>query len=395
MCNLAAWGTGTRSASSSALGASIGVAATGAAAPCARRGSSSQRRRPSRSDSCSASGTRLPAAQPARSAARSGRRPSSRHASARRHPRRHRPVAHARLARRRGARVRPGARVPRGSRSAGARRTPALPCAGAPRRAPIACPRLTQAKPKPVVLVIVDGLTPSVFEAADTPALRFLAEHGEYRRAVSTFPSLTPVCLSLDRNRHASRPAPHPAPRLVASRRAASRRIRLVVRRGPRRRGHALAARHDRRSEREAPLARRRDRLRDARGRRADDGRDQHHVLPRPHAPPGDDPRRAGGVRPEAVLLVLALRERPHGRADRRAQPRTRLDRRLRRVGRPLARHARRFRPARLLPAGLRLRVACGRAGQLARGARALATPRSARSSMPRAGRTRSSSATP
>jgi predicted AlkP superfamily pyrophosphatase or phosphodiesterase len=52
------------------------------------------------------------------------------------------------------------------------------------------------AKPKPVVLVIVDGLTPAAFEAADTPALRFLAEHGEYRRAVSTFPSLTPVCLS-------------------------------------------------------------------------------------------------------------------------------------------------------------------------------------------------------
>ena len=35
-----------------------------------------------------------------------------------------------------------------------------------------------------------------MFEAADTPALRFLAEHGEYRRAASTFPSLTPVCLS-------------------------------------------------------------------------------------------------------------------------------------------------------------------------------------------------------
>jgi predicted AlkP superfamily pyrophosphatase or phosphodiesterase len=54
----------------------------------------------------------------------------------------------------------------------------------------------TDAKPKPVILVIVDGLTPSVFEAAETPALRFLAERGEYRRAVSTFPSLTPVCLS-------------------------------------------------------------------------------------------------------------------------------------------------------------------------------------------------------
>src|SRR5947209_2740428 len=50
--------------------------------------------------------------------------------------------------------------------------------------------------PKPVVLVVIDGLTPSMFESADAPALRFLAEHGEYRRAASTFPSLTPVCLS-------------------------------------------------------------------------------------------------------------------------------------------------------------------------------------------------------
>jgi hypothetical protein len=50
--------------------------------------------------------------------------------------------------------------------------------------------------PKPVVLIVIDGLTPSVFEAADTPALRFLREHGTYARAASTFPSLTPVCLS-------------------------------------------------------------------------------------------------------------------------------------------------------------------------------------------------------
>ena len=49
---------------------------------------------------------------------------------------------------------------------------------------------------KPVVLIVIDGLTPAMFEAADTPALRFLAEHGSYRRAASTFPSLTPVCLS-------------------------------------------------------------------------------------------------------------------------------------------------------------------------------------------------------
>jgi predicted AlkP superfamily pyrophosphatase or phosphodiesterase len=49
---------------------------------------------------------------------------------------------------------------------------------------------------KPVVLIVIDGLTPSMFEAADTPSIRFLLEHGTYARAASTFPSLTPVCLS-------------------------------------------------------------------------------------------------------------------------------------------------------------------------------------------------------
>ena len=35
-----------------------------------------------------------------------------------------------------------------------------------------------------------------MLEATDTPALRFLLDHGTYRRATSTFPSLTPVCLA-------------------------------------------------------------------------------------------------------------------------------------------------------------------------------------------------------
>ena len=51
-----------------------------------------------------------------------------------------------------------------------------------------------------LILVVIDGLTPDVFEdAVETgaaPALAFLAEHGSYGRGVSTFPSLTPVCLS-------------------------------------------------------------------------------------------------------------------------------------------------------------------------------------------------------
>jgi hypothetical protein len=49
---------------------------------------------------------------------------------------------------------------------------------------------------KPVVLIVIDGLTPSMLEATDEPALRFLLDHGSYRRSVSTFPSLTPVCLA-------------------------------------------------------------------------------------------------------------------------------------------------------------------------------------------------------
>jgi type I phosphodiesterase/nucleotide pyrophosphatase len=51
-----------------------------------------------------------------------------------------------------------------------------------------------------LILIVIDGLTPSVFERAvegrETPALAFLAAQGNYRRALSTFPSLTPVCAS-------------------------------------------------------------------------------------------------------------------------------------------------------------------------------------------------------
>ena len=51
-----------------------------------------------------------------------------------------------------------------------------------------------------LILIVIDGLTPSMFEAAvgdgRAPALSFLAEQGTYSRAISTFPSLTPVCLS-------------------------------------------------------------------------------------------------------------------------------------------------------------------------------------------------------
>jgi Type I phosphodiesterase / nucleotide pyrophosphatase len=68
-----------------------------------------------------------------------------------------------------------------------------------------------------VILIVIDGLTPEVFEEAISSgralALSFLAAHGEYRRAVSTFPSLTPVCLSSIAT--GAHPSGHRIPHLV------------------------------------------------------------------------------------------------------------------------------------------------------------------------------------
>jgi hypothetical protein len=54
--------------------------------------------------------------------------------------------------------------------------------------------------PRPLILVVIDGLTPSMLEAAvdsgEAPSLAALGARGAYRRATSVFPSLTPVCLS-------------------------------------------------------------------------------------------------------------------------------------------------------------------------------------------------------
>ena len=50
------------------------------------------------------------------------------------------------------------------------------------------------------VLIVIDGLTPAMFEDAverrTAPALAELFERGTYARSVSVFPSLTPVCIS-------------------------------------------------------------------------------------------------------------------------------------------------------------------------------------------------------
>ncbi|HEY3920549.1 MAG TPA: nucleotide pyrophosphatase/phosphodiesterase family protein [Gaiellaceae bacterium] len=76
---------------------------------------------------------------------------------------------------------------------------------------------------KPLVLIVIDGLTPSMLEATDTPTLRFLLDNGTYRRATSTFPSLTPVCLaSIATGAH---PDVHGIPHLVWWNRADERLV--------------------------------------------------------------------------------------------------------------------------------------------------------------------------
>ena len=180
-----------------------------------------------------------------------------------------------------------------------------------------------------LILIVIDGLTPSVFEAAvgRRPRARALVP----RRArpllardldVPFADSRVPL---VARDGRASRCAPHSAPGLVRPRASASRRVRLVVRRGARRRNGALDPRHDHQHEQAPPRRRRGHRLRGARGRRPDRGRDQHHVLPRPHASLADAARPDDpGLRAEALLLLQPVRVGSDRCSARRLRPRTR-----------------------------------------------------------------------
>ena len=213
-----------------------------------------------------------------------------RRASPRRHPRRDSPRCRPRRARRRGARVRARRRLPRGG---GCARCSARACAAARPTATPGCARSPGTElPKPVVLIVIDGLTPSMFEAADTPAIGSCSSTARYAPRRVDVPVADAGLPLVDRNRRPPRRPPHPAPRLVEPRRAAARRVRLVVRRDPRRRHHALAARHGHRPERAPPEPRRRDDLRGARAHRPRHRGDQHHVLPGDAPAPRVDPRR-------------------------------------------------------------------------------------------------------
>ena len=279
----------------------------------------------------------------------------------------------------------PVRRLPRGGRAAGGR--PLAPAAAGPSATPAcAASRATRpAVPKKLILIVIDGLTPEVFEDAveteSAPALAFLARHGSYRRGVSTFPSLTPVCLSSIAT--GAHPDVHRIPHLVWWHRGERRLVEYgssfaAVRAAGHARGRSLDAvfnLNEQHLGRDAVTVY--EALEDAglttaavnitcyRGRT-------------PHLPvvPGLT-RPAYG--PKGFFFYSLFESRGDRRAGRRLRPLVRLDRRVRRLRRPLARDARRLRPARLLPARLRLRLARARPGRDARGARAAATPRSAR----------------
>ena len=208
------------------------------------------------------------------------------------------------------------------------------------------------------------------------PSLTLLAEHGRYRRAVSTFPSLTPVCLSsLATGAH---PDVHEIPHLVWYHRGERRLVEYgssfgAVRAAGTRQSlvdtvYGLNASHLGKQAVTVYEA-----LEDA-GLVA--GGREHHVLPRADAPPRRPfpfltrPR----LRTEPLLLLQPVRVGRDRGAARRAESAPWIDRRVRRRGRALARDPRRLRLPRLLPLRLRLRLACAGPGCGPRGARALPT---------------------
>ena len=152
-------------------------------------------------------------------------------------------------------------------------------------------------QPKPVVLIIIDGLTPSMLEATDAPALRFLLDHGSYRRAVSTFPSLTPGLPGVDRDRRPRRTstASRTSSGGTATSSASSSTGRRSRRCAPPGSCRACATRSS--TSTSATCSRSAETIFEAlEGDGPHDRRDQHHDLPRPEPAPLADPRLPAGA---------------------------------------------------------------------------------------------------
>ena len=158
-----------------------------------------------------------------------------RRAQARRHAaRRSRGLVGARRDRRRRARVRPGrSATSRRSCMPGARDPSAPPDARALRRPAHARARLSvRPAPKPVVLIIIDGLTPSMLEATDAPGAPLPARPRQLPPRGLDLPVAHARLPRLDRDRRPRRRARDPAPRLVEPR--ASSGSSSTARRSPR-----------------------------------------------------------------------------------------------------------------------------------------------------------------
>ena len=220
---------------------------------------------------------------------------------------------------------------------------------------------------------------------ASTPTLTALAERAVLGRATSTFPSLTPVCLSSIAT--GAHPDVHEIPHLIWWHRGERRLVEYGSSFGAvRAAGLGRALRDTLVGMNAEHLGRRRgDGVRGAGRRRRPNGRGQLHRLSRQDAPPAHRPVPRPGARAGAVLLLQPLPERAHGRAPLVPEPRRRHDRRLRRGGRALARDARRLRLPPALPLRLRLRLARLRAPTRRRRCSRGATRRSATSCAPRA----------
>ena len=130
-------------------------------------------------------------------------------------------------------------------------------------------------------------MTPAAFERAvesgRAPALALLAEHGTYRRATSVFPSLTPVCLSSIAT--GAGPDVHHIPHLVWWHRGERRIVEYGSSFAALRAAGMAQSLTDTIFNMNAEHlgARRRHRVRGARGRRTRRRRGEHHLLPRTH----------------------------------------------------------------------------------------------------------------
>ena len=169
---------------------------------------------------------------------------------------------------------------PRSRRACAAARRRALRGAAHPRA------RLGRGRPQKLILVVIDGLTPAVFEDAvetgERPGALVPGRNGSYRRGGLDVPLADAGLPLLDRDRRAPRRAP--ASRTSSGTTAEERRLVeygssfAAVRAAGTTRSllDAIFNMNER-----APRAGRRDGLRGARGRGPDRGRGQHHLLPR------------------------------------------------------------------------------------------------------------------